>query len=280
MTEASSFCVTAAAVLAAARAPSPATAPRSEQAGLLALTPTATRSRPFRAGAGRTRKRSTRSPIAAKWTPRTGEPSTASRPPPPTGAWSTLPRPSPSKSSRPSWWSRLKGLLKRGRLAELVAERRGRPGIPKLERLLALEPAVTRSSSASSFSCGSGRKRASPGRLQPPSLVPIERSRWRSTSPGRRSASRSSSRQPALSRRLGIGRARSRAGSAPRSGGLWGLPPLRAAAGNSRLRPAGSAGSLLRADTRSAGRSAREPRKPQARARLNRRRRGAGAADR
>ena len=37
------------------------------------------------------------------------------------------------------------GLLKRHRLAELVAERRGRPGIPKLERLLALEPEITRS---------------------------------------------------------------------------------------------------------------------------------------
>ena len=37
------------------------------------------------------------------------------------------------------------GLLNRGRLAELVAERHGRPGIPKLERLLALEPEITRS---------------------------------------------------------------------------------------------------------------------------------------
>lgn len=36
-------------------------------------------------------------------------------------------------------------LLKRGRLAELVAERHGRPGIGKLARILALEPAVTRS---------------------------------------------------------------------------------------------------------------------------------------
>ncbi len=38
-----------------------------------------------------------------------------------------------------------KGLLKRERLRELVAERRGRPGMPKLERLLALEPAIVRS---------------------------------------------------------------------------------------------------------------------------------------
>lgn len=38
-----------------------------------------------------------------------------------------------------------KGLLKRGRLGELVAARRGRPGIPKLERILALEPALVRS---------------------------------------------------------------------------------------------------------------------------------------
>jgi hypothetical protein len=38
-----------------------------------------------------------------------------------------------------------KGLLKRGRLGELTAEQRGRPGIPKLERLLALEPAIARS---------------------------------------------------------------------------------------------------------------------------------------
>jgi hypothetical protein len=38
-----------------------------------------------------------------------------------------------------------KGLLKRGRLDELVAERRGRPGIPKLEHLLALEPEIARS---------------------------------------------------------------------------------------------------------------------------------------
>lgn len=37
------------------------------------------------------------------------------------------------------------GLLNRGRLGELAAERRGRPGIPKLERLLALEPEITRS---------------------------------------------------------------------------------------------------------------------------------------
>ncbi len=37
------------------------------------------------------------------------------------------------------------GYLKRGRLAELVAERRGRPGIPKLERLLRFEPALSRS---------------------------------------------------------------------------------------------------------------------------------------
>lgn len=37
------------------------------------------------------------------------------------------------------------GLLKRGRLAELVSERRGRPGIHRLERLLALEPALIRS---------------------------------------------------------------------------------------------------------------------------------------
>jgi hypothetical protein len=38
-----------------------------------------------------------------------------------------------------------KGLLKRGRLGELVAERRGRPGIARLESILALEPAITRS---------------------------------------------------------------------------------------------------------------------------------------
>ena len=36
-------------------------------------------------------------------------------------------------------------LLKRGRLAELIAERRGRPGIAKLSSLLALEPADVRS---------------------------------------------------------------------------------------------------------------------------------------
>jgi len=38
-----------------------------------------------------------------------------------------------------------KGLLKRGRLDELVAARRGRPGIARLARLLALEPAITKS---------------------------------------------------------------------------------------------------------------------------------------
>jgi hypothetical protein len=38
-----------------------------------------------------------------------------------------------------------KRLLKRGRLRELAADRRGRPGIPKLERLLGLEPAIVRS---------------------------------------------------------------------------------------------------------------------------------------
>ncbi|MFN8112867.1 MAG: hypothetical protein U0R51_06680 [Solirubrobacterales bacterium] len=38
-----------------------------------------------------------------------------------------------------------KGLLKRSRLGELVAERHGRPGMAKLERLLALEPALVRS---------------------------------------------------------------------------------------------------------------------------------------
>jgi hypothetical protein len=38
-----------------------------------------------------------------------------------------------------------KGLLKRGRLGELVAGRHGRPGIPNLERILALEPALVRS---------------------------------------------------------------------------------------------------------------------------------------
>ena len=38
-----------------------------------------------------------------------------------------------------------KGLLKRSRLGELVAERRRRPGISKLERLLAYEPAFVRS---------------------------------------------------------------------------------------------------------------------------------------
>ena len=38
-----------------------------------------------------------------------------------------------------------RGYLKRGRLGELVAERRGRPGIPKLERLLELEPAFANS---------------------------------------------------------------------------------------------------------------------------------------
>lgn len=37
------------------------------------------------------------------------------------------------------------GLLKRHRLAELVEERRGRPGMPKLEALLALEPRIARS---------------------------------------------------------------------------------------------------------------------------------------
>lgn len=37
------------------------------------------------------------------------------------------------------------GFLKRGRLAELVSERGGRPGMPKLERLLELEPAYTQS---------------------------------------------------------------------------------------------------------------------------------------
>ena len=37
------------------------------------------------------------------------------------------------------------GLLKRGRLAELIAERHRQPGIAKLARLLLLEPALTRS---------------------------------------------------------------------------------------------------------------------------------------
>jgi len=37
------------------------------------------------------------------------------------------------------------GLLKRGRLAELVAERAGRPGMGRLASILALEPALTRS---------------------------------------------------------------------------------------------------------------------------------------
>ena len=37
------------------------------------------------------------------------------------------------------------GMLKRGRLAELVEARAGEPGIPKLRELLALEPALTRS---------------------------------------------------------------------------------------------------------------------------------------
>lgn len=37
------------------------------------------------------------------------------------------------------------GLLKRGRLAELAAERACRPGINRLASLLALEPAITRS---------------------------------------------------------------------------------------------------------------------------------------
>lgn len=37
------------------------------------------------------------------------------------------------------------GLLKRGRLAELIGERRGRPGMPALASLLALQPALTRS---------------------------------------------------------------------------------------------------------------------------------------
>ena len=37
------------------------------------------------------------------------------------------------------------GLLKRGRLAELVAEREGRPGIKRLTALLELEPAIARS---------------------------------------------------------------------------------------------------------------------------------------
>jgi hypothetical protein len=38
-----------------------------------------------------------------------------------------------------------KGYLKRERLGELISERRGRPGIPKLESLLELEPAIVRS---------------------------------------------------------------------------------------------------------------------------------------
>jgi len=38
-----------------------------------------------------------------------------------------------------------KGLLKRRRLGELVAERRGRPGIGKLRSLLALQPAIVNS---------------------------------------------------------------------------------------------------------------------------------------
>jgi hypothetical protein len=38
-----------------------------------------------------------------------------------------------------------KGLLKRGRLEELVAARHGRPGNPKHERILALEPAIVKS---------------------------------------------------------------------------------------------------------------------------------------
>ena len=37
------------------------------------------------------------------------------------------------------------GLLKRGRLAELITEHRGRPGISKLSNLVALEPAIVRS---------------------------------------------------------------------------------------------------------------------------------------
>jgi Protein of unknown function (DUF559) len=38
-----------------------------------------------------------------------------------------------------------RGLLKRERLRELISERHGRPGIPRLERLLRLEPAIVRS---------------------------------------------------------------------------------------------------------------------------------------
>jgi hypothetical protein len=38
-----------------------------------------------------------------------------------------------------------KGLLKRSRLGELVGDRHGRPGMPKLERLLTLEPVLVRS---------------------------------------------------------------------------------------------------------------------------------------
>ncbi len=37
------------------------------------------------------------------------------------------------------------GYVKRGRLSELVAERRGRPGVPKLEALLELEPVLSQS---------------------------------------------------------------------------------------------------------------------------------------
>ena len=37
------------------------------------------------------------------------------------------------------------GILKRGRLAELVAANEGKPGVPKLASLLALEPALTKS---------------------------------------------------------------------------------------------------------------------------------------
>ncbi len=90
----------------------------------------------------------------AKASPCTGEPSTratsaaptASPTPQPTGPWSTsrliAPRPSSrSCSSRLSRCASSSG----GRLAELIEERHGRPGVHKLASLIALEPAIIRS---------------------------------------------------------------------------------------------------------------------------------------
>ena len=134
------------------------------------------------------------------------------------------------------------GLLKRHRLAELIAADGGTPGISKLRRILALEPAITRSELEGLVLpicrlAGIERPRVElPGVRTRSTEAPHRRLRLARSTSGLRS------RQPAFPRRLGAGGRGPGARSAARPRGMA-LPPVRPRPLGRRSGGLGAAGS-------------------------------------